>query len=366
MPRVGANIYKRKDGRWEARYVKTVLPNGKKKYGSVYARTYKEVREKQIACISMPRCVPGKAKPSTLSELMWIWLTSRLNAIKRSSYLKYESLIKNHLSTEIGQLPLDQISGTTIDQFANEKLNGSSPLSPKSVNDILTIVSLAYSFAVTEYGISKPTIRRVKEPRKEMRVLSRAEQTALEDYLLADIDLYKLGILLSLYSGIRVGELCALDWDDLSEGTLSVSKTLHRIKRGAHTVLEITEPKSKASVRKIPLPSRVNAIIETQRTSGRLIKGRNGVGVEPRVMQHYFKRVLTKCKIEDANFHSLRHTFATRCIEVGFDVKTLSEILGHTDVKTTLNRYVHSSFEQKKHNMEKLCAGVFEQGKPSE
>ena len=83
-------------------------------------------------------------------------------------------------------------------------------------------------------------------------------------------------------------------------------------------------------------------------------------------MQHYFKRVLTKCKIDDANFHSLRHTFATRCIEVGFDVKTLSEILGHTDVKTTLNRYVHSSFEQKKHNMEKLCAGVFEQGKPSE
>lgn len=366
MPRVGANIYKRKDGRWEARYVKAILPNGKKKYGSVYAHTYKEVREKQMACIRMPPCRPSKTKPNTLSNLMWVWLASRLNAIKRSSYLKYESLIKNHLSKDIGQFPLDQISSTTIDQFANEKLNGSSPLSPKSVNDILTIVSLAYSFAAAEYGLPKPMIRRVKEPRKEMRVLSRVEQTALENYLLADVDLYKIGILLSLYSGIRIGELCALNWDDLSDGTLSVNKTLHRIKQGAHTVIEITEPKSKASVRKIPLPSRVNTIIESQRASGRLIKGRNGVGVEPRVLQHYFKRVLTICKIEDANFHSLRHTFATRCVEVGFDIKTLSEILGHTDVKTTLNRYVHSSYEQKKHNMEKLCTGVFEQGKQSE
>ena len=171
--------------------------------------------------------------------------------------------------------------------------------------------------------------------------------------------------MISLYSGIRIGELCALDWEDLHNGVLSVNKSLHRIKQGNRTIIEITMPKTKASIRKIPLPSKINTIIEEHRDVGRIIKGKNGIGVEPRVMQLYFKKVLKICNLEDANFHALRHTFATRCVEVGFDVKTLSEILGHTDVKTTLNRYVHSSFEQKKFNMEKLCADVFEKSTPS-
>ena len=155
-------------------------------------------------------------------------------------------------------------------------------------------------------------------------------------------------------SGIRVGELCALCWDDIDDGVLSVNKTLHRIRIGNKTVVEVTPPKTNASIRKIPLPSRISLIVEEHRTSGRIVKSMHGNGVEPRLMQIKFKKILSECDISDANFHALRHTFATRCVEVGFDIKSLSEILGHTDVKTTLNRYVHSSFEQKRTNMEKL------------
>lgn len=354
MPKVGSNIYKRKDGRWEARYVKSILPDGKKKYGAVYAHTYKEVRAKQIACLQNAKTQNYGNEAITLNELMWIWLASRSNAIKRSSYLKYESLIRNHLTVGIGLLQISHISSTTIDRFSDEKLHGSAALSPKSVNDILAIISLAFSFAAQEYGIPKLNIRRVKEHHKEMRVLSRSEQSVLENYLLQNTDLYKLGILLALYTGIRVGELCALCWDDIDDGVLSVNKTLHRIRIGNKTVVEVTPPKTNASIRKIPLPSRISLIVEEHRTSGRIVKSMHGNGVEPRLMQIRFKKILSECDISDANFHALRHTFATRCVEVGFDIKSLSEILGHTDVKTTLNRYVHSSFEQKRTNMEKL------------
>lgn len=287
---------------------------------------------------------------------MLIWLISRTNEIKGTSYLKYESLIRNHLSTGIGLLPISQVSSIVIDEFSNSKLNGRVPLSPKTVNDMLTMIGLAFSFAENEYGIVPPCIRRVKEVHREMRVLSKEEQYLLEKHLMDNADIRKLGILLALYSGIRVGELCALNWDDLNNGVLTVNKTLHRIKKGTQTVLEVTEPKTQASIRKIPLPSRVSNILEGHRSTERLVTNIRGTGVEPRVMQYYFKQALYKCNIAAANFHSLRHTFATRCVELGFDVKTLSEILGHTDVKTTLNRYVHSSFEQKRSNIEKLSA----------
>lgn len=365
MPKVGANIYKRKDGRWEARYVKTVLPNGKKKYGSVYAHTYREVRQKQLQCMNSHQLTLKRHLPESFGDLMLAWLISRTNEVKRSSYLKYESLIRNHLSSGIGLLPISQVSSTVIDEFSKAKLSGNTPLSHKTVNDILTIIGLAFVFAEEEYGITPPRIRRVKETHVEMRVLTKTEQVSLEKYLLAKTDMRNLGIYLALYSGVRVGELCALNWDDLDSGVLSVNKTLHRIKQGNKTVLEITSPKTMASIRRIPLPSKVSSILESHRNKGRLIVGSKGLGIEPRTMQYYFKKVLNKCNIPDANFHSLRHTFATRCVELGFDTKTLSEILGHTDVKTTLNKYVHSSFEQKQRNMEKLSALVIDTDGPS-
>ncbi len=358
MPRRGTNIYKRKDGRWEARYVVAVGIDGKKKYASVYAATYREAKAKQLQCIQNNQIPSNAGINATLEETMWLWLTTTVNTVKPSTFQKYESMIRNHITSGLGQIQLKFISSQMIDQYAYEKMQGKKALSPKTVNDILTIIGLAMSFAEQEYGYSKPKIRRVKEDRKEMRVLSLDEQKVLERYLLCDMDLYKLGVLIALYSGLRVGELCALHWDDIRDDRICVNKSYRRIKAGSSTILEVSTPKTSASVRIIPIPSTIRRIIASFRSTGTVLKTNNRKQVEPRLMQLKFSKYITDCAMEKTNFHALRHTFATRCIEVGFDVKSLSEILGHTDVKTTLNRYVHSSYELKQSNMEKLRISV--------
>lgn len=354
MPKRGANIYKRKDGRWEARYPRAIGPDGRKIYASVYASNYREAKNKQIQSMQQVH-LSGRGNLSmTLEELMWCWLDSNANAIRRSTYLKYESLIRNHLTAGIGAVQAQFVTGQMIDRLADEKLHGTPPLSPKTVNDLLVILGSAFSYAQQEFGLPRPTIHYVKEPKRQMRVLSREEQKTLEAFLLQEPDPYKMGVLLALYTGLRVGELCAQEWEDVRDGDILVSKTLHRIRRGNGTVVEISAPKTESSHRRIPLPGFLARMLEQYRSSGSLLKTSAGKSVEPRLMQVKFSGYITACGLEKANFHALRHTFATRCVEAGFDPKTLSEILGHSDVKTTLNRYVHSSYELKQRSMEKL------------
>ncbi len=354
MPRRGTNIYKRKDGRWEARYVAAVDMNGKKKYASVYAASYKEARAKQLTLMQQPVSLTSEKSSIILELWMKYWLESISNTVKRTTLLKYESINQHHITPALGKVQMRFLSSQMVDQLVEEKLHGGKPLAPKTVNDILSVLSLALSMAEQELGIIKPKIRRAKEDRKEMRVLSLKEQKTLESYLLQNIDSCKLGVIITLYSGVRIGELCALDWEDIKEGSIIVSKSLHRIKVGSTTVIEVTTPKTLTSKRVIPIPSSILSIVELHRTVGPVCKTASGKLVEPRLMQQKFAKYIKECGIEKANFHALRHTFATRCIEAGFDIKTLSEILGHTDVKTTLNRYVHSSYELKQRSMDKL------------
>ena len=196
-----------------------------------------------------------------------------------------------------------------------------------------------------------------------MRVLSRYEQTALCQYIYGNLNPYNIGILLSLFTGIRIGELCALRWEDISlqEQTIRIHQTLQRVQdksNGPHkTKIVITTPKSASSIRTIPLPDDLVKILKNYKAvdSGYFLTNRLDRFVEPRIMQYRFKAVLKNSSVESANFHSLRHTFATRCIELGFDVKSLSEILGHASVNITMNRYVHPSLELKKQNMQRLA-----------
>lgn len=358
MPRRSTNIYKRKDGRWEARYVSSIGIDGKKKYASVYAKTYAEVKEKQCKCIQTSQITTRKEISLTLEELMWEWLGTTVNSVKRSTYQKYESIIRNHIAHGIGEVPLKLLSSQMLDQYTHDKMNGSDKLSPKTVNDILVIINSALSYAVQEYGVSKPKIRRAKELRSEMRVLSVEEQHILVNFLLNEMDLFKLGVLISLFTGIRIGELCALQWEDIKSDRLIVNKSFQRIKVGNTTQLVQSSPKTASSVRVIPLPESICAYLEPFRSTGPVLKTRNGNQVEPRLMQIKFSKYIQQCELEKTNFHALRHTFATRCIEAGFDIKTLSEILGHADVKTTLNRYVHSSYELKQASMDRLSITI--------
>ena len=191
------------------------------------------------------------------------------------------------------------------------------------------------------------------------------ERLRLEEYLTENMTLMKMGLYLCLYTGLRIGELCALKWDNinLSKGSLYVVATVQRINNPdvastQKTVLMITNPKSSASYRAIPLPPRLVLLLKGFRTKNScyLLSGCERL-IEPRTVQYWFRKYAKELGLTYSNPHILRHTFATRCIELGFDAKTLSEILGHSRVEITLNKYVHSSEDRKRTQMELLFSG---------
>ncbi|MFG6353513.1 MAG: site-specific integrase [Oscillospiraceae bacterium] len=371
MARTGENIYKRKDGRWEGRYIRQYDDQRKPKYGYVYAKTYAEVKQK----LAEQRCsTKSEITPSGVNvkydAVLTAWLQSTKIAVKESTFAKYSQLIDSHIRPDLGQYSLSRISTQILRDFIQRqlltgRLDGQGGLSPKTVIDMLTIIKESMTYA-EDNGIvvaCNPQRLTVKKTEKEMRVLTPQEQEALVRVLLNEMSLPKFGVLLSLYTGIRIGELCALQWEDLclSSSTLKIRKTIQRIQdRNAEpetkTKVIITEPKSQCSIRDIPLPLFIVELAKrfVAEPEAYVLSGTASKYVEPRIMQGRFKRYIAEAKIADANFHATRHTFATRCVEIGFDIKSLSEILGHANVNITLNRYVHSSFELKCNNMSKL------------
>lgn len=373
MSKKGENIYKRKDGRWEGRYIRLYDENGKAKYGYVYGKSYGDVKQRLLekkAFSNNPTETLSKYS-ALYSDVLDAWLQSTRINIKESTYARYSHLIETHIRPQLGKYPLSKISTQLIEGFIETQLNSgrldkNGGLSAKTVTDILTIVKSTMEYArynnlIVSCNLSKLTI---KKKDKEMRVLCQSEQDALIRVLIADMDLYKFGVLLSLCTGIRIGELCALQWEDISimNSTLKIRKTMQRIQEtnigaSSKTKVIITEPKSDCSIRDIPLPSFLVEIAGqfAGHPKAFILSGERGKYVEPRTMQNHFKAYIAESGIDNANFHALRHTFATRCVEVGFEIKSLSEVLGHSNVNITLNRYVHSSFELKHTNMNKLA-----------
>lgn len=374
MPRKGENIYKRKDGRWEGRYIRSYDAAGKAQYAYIYGKTYGEVKQKLADERSTPKKANAIAQNSlTYDELLDLWLHSSQLNTKESTHARYAYLINTHIKPRLGKYQLPVLTTEIIEAFvefqlAEGRLDNTGGLSPKTVTDILTIIKSTIEYARYKglpviCNLSKLTI---KKKEKEMRVLTQIEQDALINVLIDDMDLYKFGVFLSLYTGIRVGELCALQWEDfdIAQTTLKIRKTMQRIQdteKGAFskTKIIITEPKSQCSIREIPLPSFVIDIAcqFVSNPKSYILSG-NDRYVEPRTMQNRFKSYVKDSGISDANFHALRHTFATRCVEVGFEIKSFSEVLGHANVNITFNRYVHSSFELKCSNMNKLSLTI--------
>lgn len=374
MPRKGENIYKRKDGRWEGRYIRSYDANNKAKYSYVYGKTYSEVKQKLVDKRSTVKKSPTVSQKSIhYSELLDLWLHSSQLNTKESTHSRYSHLINKHIKPHLGAYSLSNLTTEIVEdyiemQLTDGRLDKAGGLSPKTVTDILTIIKSTIEYArykdfLVVCNLGKLTI---KKKEKEMRVLTQAEQEALVGVLIENMDLYKFGVFLSLYTGIRIGELCALQWEDfnLAQTTLKIRKTMQRIQDTENsafskTKIVITEPKSQCSVREIPLPTFVVDIARpfVSNSKAYILTG-NDRYVEPRTMQNRFKSYIKDSGIANANFHALRHTFATRCVEVGVEIKSLSEVLGHANVNITLNRYVHSSFELKYSNMNKLCFTV--------
>lgn len=253
--------------------------------------------------------------------------------------------------------------------MSNGRLDGTGGLSASYVSSIMIIVSSAISFAVAEQMCQplKTPIYKPQPEKCELEILSFEEQLLIEQHIRYNLTPTNIGILISLYTGLRIGEICALTWDDIDlvNQVIHVRHTVARVKNDlkesrAKTRLIIDEPKTKASKRDIPIPSAIlPALLEYRSIScSNFVVSDKATFVSPRTFEYRYHRVLERCGVGSINYHALRHTFASRCIAVGVDVKSLSEILGHGDSTITLNTYVHSSIDLKRCQMEKLTTPV--------
>ncbi len=366
MPRKGENIYKRKDGRWEARYIKSIGANGRARYGSCYGRTYSEAKGKaeQMKANLLTGYSPIRtsADKRRFDSFCDEWLRMMKNNVKPSTYAQYTAVLENYIRPQLGSyLPLD-ISSKTVDEF-KEELLAESNLAPKTTKDILVIFRSILKYTAKQFpgGFPSVDISYPKQFRKETRILSIEEQQRFMAYLTHSMDPCRFGILLALLTGLRIGELCALRWGNisLSNGTLQVTATVQRLPNqsgSTKTKVVIGVPKSEMSARTIPLS---DFVVQLCRQIGPgcsfdfVLTGTEHC-MEPRTLQYRLKKYTQECGLDGVHFHTLRHTFATRCVEVGFEIKSLSEILGHANTSITMDLYVHSSMELKRKNMEKL------------
>lgn len=381
MPRHGENIYKRKDGRWEGRYIKGHV-RGKAQYGYVYASSYSEVKEK-LFTVKMAALQPdapqedgqsGTSFDTVASE----WLTYLRPRIKESSYVKYTNSLHDYIDPYLGGRRIESITRAEVMalciRLAQTGGSQKSGLSSKTIADTISILRSIFQYAEKEKGLRVANLAgiSVKIPRSTIRVFTVAEQQKLNVFLRGHLTPCNLGILLCMYTGLRIGEICALTWKKISqvEPILSVDQTLQRLQQvegggperggpgggGPKTKVVISTPKSESSIRKIPLPDDIYNLLQQNRKDGDayVLTGIRNKYMEPRLLQSHFKKILSLLGIEHATFHTLRHTFATRCVELGFDIKSLSEILGHSTVNVTLNRYVHPSMDLKQKNMNML------------
>ena len=367
MARKGENIYKRKDNRWEGRYIQGYKEDGKPKYGYVYAKTYKEVRNKLHEARTSKKNdkITVGDKRKTISLYCDEWLMQSRDRVKESTYVKYISIIKNHIKPELGDYYPEDINSLVLEAFSRLLLE-KKQLSQKTVRDILTVLhSVLVHLSKQNHDVLEST-EVVYPPNKlkEMRIMTLKEQVRFASYLTSDMDEAKFGVLLTLCTGMRIGEVCALKWKniDLENDMITISGTMQRItdledEAGKKTKVIISTPKTSYSNRHIPLTE--SSVYWCKKMfidnpEAYVLTGKQEHFMEPRTLQNRLKKYLDDCNLEGIHFHTLRHTFATRCVEVDFELKSLSKILGHANSKITLDRYVHSSLELQRKNMQKL------------
>ena len=368
MPRKGENIYRRKDNRREARYVKGYSCNGKTLYGYCYGTTYREAKEKVniIKAALISGQMIQKSNRVCLSVICDQWLQLNRNKVKESSYVKYCTNIEKHIKPAIGEYSVQAVNSIVIENFSNRLLTEKS-LAPKTVRDILSQLKSILQYAHKSIpGIELVEIVYPKLQKQKMRVLSREEQRFFVQYLIVDLDPCKFGVLFSLLTGLRIGEICALKWKDISipDRYVSISSTMQRLRntdsdQTAKTSIRVSSPKSDSSVRVIPLSDYLVDLCSQwpeMDPEAYVLTGEPDKFIEPRMLQYRLAKYTKDCNLEGVHYHVLRHTFATRCVEVGFEIKSLSEVLGHSSPRITLERYVHSSMELKRDNMKKLSA----------
>ncbi len=365
MARHGENIRKRKDGRWEGRYSVYSEEKGKKVYRSVYGSTYEKTKEKLFAYKEKEKnpsnaflqtdyflsSVPQRLLFVTAAEQ---WLSGVKKTKKPSTYVKYRQIFRKHLEQVFLKAELTELTASYVSDRIPEHISESMSKS------IYCVLNQILNYASRQYSITIPNLKRpvTMKKSKPVEILSRKEQEKLLSALRQKQGFFSAAVSLCLYTGLRLGEVCALKWSDIDyrNKLLTVNRTVQRLYTDGYrtkTILLETEPKSIYSRREIPLSDAMLNQLITLHNKEEYIFGRDKP-LEPRTLQNYFKRILEDAGQTPKNFHILRHTFATNCIEGGTDVKSLSELLGHSDIQITLNRYVHPSMETKRKCMDRL------------
>ncbi|AIL45396.1 MULTISPECIES: tyrosine-type recombinase/integrase [Elizabethkingia] len=297
-----------------------------------------------------------------ISEVITLWKADKKQYVKKSSFSAYTLLIENHLQPVFGDQFI--IEETDVQNFVFQKLE--SGLSHKTIKDILIVLKMILKFGAkhkwldyTPFDIQFPTERE----KHNIEVLSRADQKKIMNYIQEHFTFRNLGVYICLSAGMRIGEVCALTWEDIDtdNGVISVNRTIQRIyvieEGNRRTELILDTPKTKNSIREIPISKDLLKILKPFKkivNPSFFVLTNDAKPTEPRTYRSYYKNLMKELNMPELKFHGLRHSFATRCIESNCDYKTVSVLLGHSNISTTLNLYVHPNMEQKKKAIEQM------------
>jgi transposase len=298
----------------------------------------------------------------TIREIAAAWKEYKRPYVKQSTMAAYVLILENHILPTFGED--NSLPEQSVQAFVLHKIE--SGLSTKSVKDILIVLKMVMKFGVKkewmtyyEWDIKYPP----SSENKVLDVLSVTNHRKILNHIQSHFTFMGLGIYISLSTGLRIGEICALKWSDINvtDGILTVNRTIERIYiiegEKKHTELVINTPKTKNSCREIPMNKELLGMLKPLKkvvNDDYYILTNDERPTEPRTYRNYYKRVMEKLDIPKLKYHGLRHSFATRCIEVGCDYKTVSVLLGHSNISTTLNLYVHPNMEQKKRCIDKV------------
>lgn len=365
MAKRGENIHKRKDGRWEGRYIKGRTADGKPIWGYLYGHAYHEVKEELTRRKALSGFYQLSRKSMQFSELAELWLSSFSQSIKESTYAHYQYTLHKYLLPVLGSLSVSSLTDSLLERLFLQVLSPADrshrTLGASSAQECLGMLR-----RICKYGahlhLMPPMELCIKLPRTkkpEPQPLTQTEQASLRDFLLSEPTTRKAGMLLQTELGLRIGEVCGLQWGDfdLNEGIVIIRRTVCRISCGnGHTRVVIQTPKTRHSNRELPLPSPLLKLLRKlhKNYSDRtwFLSGTEERPVEPRCYRKSIQCYLKQARVRKVHPHVLRHTFATTCLQAGCDIKTLSELLGHSSAAITLQRYVHSDLNRKRQELE--------------
>ncbi len=302
-----------------------------------------------------------KERNISFKELSDNWLKSKKISIKESTYYHYIYFLNKYILPTMENVKLKELEDYNYNNFI---IKLAEDLSAKTIRDLICILKSILYYANEEYKLNI-NIKKIKSPKlvkNKVVIFSNREKGRLENYCIKENSLKSIGIIICLNTGLRVGELCALQWKniDLDRRILFVKHTVQRVyddeKKKTRIVMDL--PKTASSIREVPISNKLFDILKLHKKKYKdenfFLSGESDKIIEPRNYEKYYKQVLKKCKIKSYKMHTLRHYFATNCINVGMDIKSLSEILGHSSVEVTLEKYVHPDLKTQKRYLEKL------------